>query len=269
MENIETKVKAAVQGDKTALEEVVQAIQQMIFNLAVRMLWHPGEAKDATQEVLIRIVTNLSTFQHKSSFKTWVYRIASNTLINYNQKRLRQNLSFTQYADYLNKDLSDSISYTSNKGEQNLLVAEAKIGCSNAMLQCLNKEERLVYIIGEILEMTSMEGAEILDISPTNFRKKLSRIRKKLHTFMNHNCGIINKNNACRCRKKVDSAIKNGFIQPKNLLFVQNIDAKRLVEKIEDIENEVSLFRTNLSMKVDGSLLDNIKQIITATVVKS
>jgi len=158
MNNLETLVKKSVEGDKKSLEEVIVQIQDLIYNLAIRMLWHPDDAKDATQDILIKVITNLGSFNHNSAFTTWVYRIASNNLVNFKKKKFKSSMSFEQYELQLNNDLSGSITYTNNSAEKNLLIQEAKIGCSNAMLQCLNKENRLTYILGEILEFNSNEG---------------------------------------------------------------------------------------------------------------
>ena len=265
MNDLETLVKKSVKGDKKALEEVVIQIQDLIFNLAIKMLWHPDDAKDATQDILVRVITNLSRFNHQSAFTTWVYRLATNSLINYKKKRFTQSINFEQYEQQLSQGFSDSIRYTSNKGEQTLLIQEAKIGCSNAMLQCLNKESRLAYIVGEILEFNSKEGGFILDVSPENFRQKLSRAKKRLYNFLQNNCGIINKQNKCRCDKKVDSSIKNGFIKPDNLLFTQNTKSTNLIEAIGEIQSEVELYRTNPDYHAPETLLVEVKRIVTTT----
>lgn len=262
MNNLEILVKKAVTGDKKALEEVVIQIQDLIYNLAIRMLWHPDDAKDATQDILIKVITNLSSFKHKSAFTTWVYRLSTNNLINFKKKKITNSISFDEYETQLNQGFSDSINYTNNKAEQNLLVQEAKIGCSNAMLQCLNKENRLTYIIGEILEFNSTEGAIVFEITPENFRKRLSRSKKSLHNFLNKNCGIINAENKCRCYKKVDSSIKKGFIQSNNLLFTKNFKNTTLINSIENIQNEVSLYQTNPEYNTPESLLIEVKRII-------
>jgi len=264
MNSLESLVKKSVKGDKKALEEVVIQIQDVIYNLAIRMLWHPDDAKDATQDILIKVITNLSSFNHKSAFTTWVYRLASNTLINVKKKKRTTSINFDQYELQLHKGVSNAISYTKNKAEQNLLIQEAKIGCSNAMLQCLHQENRLTYIIGEILEFNSTEGAIILDITPENFRKRLSRSKKSLHNFLNKNCGIINTKNTCRCYKKVDSSIKNGHIQPNKLLFTKNNKNTTLINTIEDIQNEVSLYQTNPEYNAPEALLTEVKRIINS-----
>jgi len=265
MNSLESLVKKSVAGDKKALEEVVIQIQDLIYNLAIRMLWHPDDAKDATQDILIKVITNLSSFNHKSAFTTWVYRLTTNNLINFKKKKITNSIGFDEYEIQLNQGFSDSINYTNNEAEQNLLIQEAKIGCSNAMLQCLNQENRLTYILGEVLEFNSKEGAIVFDITPENFRKRLSRSRKNLHNFLNKNCGIINSENKCRCYKKVDSSIKNGFIKPNRLLFTQNIQNTALINSIENIQNEVSLYQTNPEYNTPESLLMEVKRILTTT----
>jgi RNA polymerase sigma factor (sigma-70 family) len=263
MNSLENLVREAVGGDKQSLEEVVVRIQDLVYNLAVRMLWHPDDAKDATQDILIKVITNLGSFSHQSAFTTWVYRLASNNLINFKKKKFVAAISFDEYEGQLNQNFSDTIGYTTNKAEQNLLIREAKVGCSNAMLQCLSKESRLAYILGEILEFNSSEGAIILDITPDSFRQKLSRARKNLYSFLNKNCGIVNHENTCRCYKKVDVSIKNNFIDPKNLLFAKDGVGASLIGAIDNIQNEVALYQSNPEYNAPRTLLKEVRRIIT------
>ncbi len=265
MGKLEHHVEKAIEGDKSSLEEVVKGVQGMIYNLALRMLWHPEDAKDVTQEILIKIVTHLTRFEFRSSFKTWAYRVASNELLNYKRKKDRIKISFEDFRKQLLHNQSNHISHTNNAAERNLLIQEAKIGCSNAMLQCLNETSRLVYIIGEILELNSKEGAFILQTSPENFRKILSRARNALHKFLNRNCGIVNPENTCRCYKKVDNAIDQGVIHPDNLLFARNTKNDDFIESIEHIQSEVALYRTNPEYNAPDILLKEIRRIITTT----
>ena len=66
--SLEVLVERAKAGDGAALEAVVRAIQDRVYNLAIRMLWHPADAEDATQEILIRVITNLGSFRGESAF---------------------------------------------------------------------------------------------------------------------------------------------------------------------------------------------------------
>src|SRR6266404_7375555 len=75
-------VMRARSGDRQALEELIQRHQGWIYNIAVRMLYHPQDAEDASQEILIKVLTRLSSFEGRSSFRTWLYRIVVNHVLN-------------------------------------------------------------------------------------------------------------------------------------------------------------------------------------------
>jgi len=105
-------------------------------------------------------------------------------------------------------------------------VEEAKIGCMNGMLLCLNREQRLIYILGELFQVSDKTGSEIMEISRANFRVRLSRARKQLYGFMNDKCGLIKKSNPCRCARKTRAFIKAGYVDPENLRFVKNYRKK-------------------------------------------
>ena len=83
-------VMHARSGDRTALEDLLQHHQGWIYNIAVRMLYHPHDAEDATQEILLKAVTQLSSFAGRSSFRTWLYRIVVNHVLNMKRGRVDQ-----------------------------------------------------------------------------------------------------------------------------------------------------------------------------------
>lgn len=66
-------VQRAQSGSREALEEVIARHQGWIYNIVLRMLYYPQDAEDATQEILIKLITRLSTFEGRSSFRTWLY----------------------------------------------------------------------------------------------------------------------------------------------------------------------------------------------------
>ena len=109
-ETHEINVKKAQQGDAAALEALIVEIQGKVYGLALRMLWHPEDAKDATQEILLRVVTHLASFRGESSFSTWVYRIAANHLLTWRHSRMEaQTLSFEVFGDHLKEGLSGTV----------------------------------------------------------------------------------------------------------------------------------------------------------------
>ena len=195
-------VESAVAGDKKSLEQLIMRHQAWIYNISLKMVWDPADAEDVTQETLIKIITKLSTFRQESSFRTWAYRIAANHVINMKKRRMEfQYTSFDNYGEVIlnspDTEIPDQSDYSV---DINLLIEETKIGCMNAMLLCLDREQRLIFILGNMFNVTDATGAEILEMSKDNFRQKLSRARKQLSNFMSSKCGLMNKNNPCHHR---------------------------------------------------------------------
>jgi RNA polymerase sigma factor (sigma-70 family) len=79
--------RRAAEGDRGALSELVREIQHPMYGLALRFLGNPEDAQDACQEILIRIVTRLGTFEGRSKFSTWAYTVAVRSLLR-TRKRL-------------------------------------------------------------------------------------------------------------------------------------------------------------------------------------
>ena len=123
------QIDRALSGDKRALESVVVEVKDLIYNLSLKMLLFPEDAEDATQEILVKMITHLSTFQRKSSFNTWVYSIASNYLISERSKKRYQakRISFDAYSDQIDRGQSEEVMFTNNEGEISLLEEEVKV----------------------------------------------------------------------------------------------------------------------------------------------
>src|SRR5512133_225379 len=99
---LEEITRSALDGDRDALDTLVRALQGDIYGLALRMLWNREDAEDATQEILIRIVTHLSQFGFKSQLKTWAYRVAVNYVLDVKKSAIeRLHLSFERFAEDL------------------------------------------------------------------------------------------------------------------------------------------------------------------------
>ena len=217
--DLETAVSKAQKGDKKALEVVITTIQDKIYYLALRMLCNPEDAKDAAQEILILIVTKLSTFQFRSKFTTWVYRVSANYLLD-TKKNFEKDLeiTFDDFKQDLESDLVDPTDLK-NSPEYPLLLNELRIMCTVAMLMCLDKKHRLAYIIGDIFELNHSEASEILSLSKENYRKQLSRARLKVINFTKNSCGLVDDCASCHCDKKLAGAIKRTRINKNYICF--------------------------------------------------
>jgi len=225
-------VEQAKNGDRSALEKLVLRHQAWIYNIAVRMVFRPQDAEEVTQEVLVKVITRLGTFKGESSFRTWLYRIAANHVLNMERRSAESRV--TTFADYGTAiDRTPDLDLPDPKSlpvALPLLVEEAKNGCTMGMLLCLDRKQRLIFTLGAVLGASDTVGGEVLEMSAGNFRQCLARARRDLHSFMNGQCGLVNKNNPCRCPKKTRGFIEAGHVDPHHLLFVP-----QLGERVRDI----------------------------------
>ncbi len=264
-QTIEILIAEAKEGNQKSLNKVIVSIKDLVYNLSLRMLLFPEDAKDATQEILVKVVTHLSTFKGDSKFTTWVYRVATNYLLTQKGKKSSKfSMSFDEYKDLIDTGQSDSVAYTQNLGEQLLLEEEVKVSCTHGMLLCLNESNRLVYILGVLLEFTSVEGASVLNITPENFRKQLSRSKTKLRNFMQSKCGLANSENPCKCFKKIDFLIDKKMINPRSLQYAKSQERSLdLIQKINALEKTALIFRTTPQYTTPEVVVKKMKETLS------
>lgn len=219
LENEKQRIEDAASGDKAALEAVLSSVQDMVFHLSLRMLGTLPDAEDATQEILIKVMTHLSSFRQESSLSTWVFRIAVNHLKNDQKGMFAQHpLSFEAYGEDIASGRERDVLDMSGGVDQALLERELKLSCSNVMLQCLDPESRGIYILGTMFRLDSRIAAEILGTTPEAYRQKLSRIRKKMGAFLSAYCGLSGTG-ICACGRRTNYAIATHRLDPTHLDF--------------------------------------------------
>ena len=189
----------ATAGDKRALETVVLSIQDLVFNLSLRMLGTFPDAEDASQDILLKVITHLSSFKGDSSFSTWVFSIAVNHLKNYKKHMFaKYPLSFAFYGDDIVNGKIDDVPDLTQDVEKSILAEELKMSCTNVLLQCLDPDSRCIFILGTMFKVDSRIAGDILGISPEAYRQRLSRVRKKVAEFLSEYCGEYG-GGSCRC----------------------------------------------------------------------
>jgi len=221
----EELVEQAKEGDRRALEILLERYQAFIYNVAWKMVGNPPDAEDVTQEVIIKVITNLARFEGRSAFKTWLYRIAVNHMLSMKKRGPENKLhNFSDHKTLL-ENIPDMEMSEAEKFEMADYVEEVKIRCMSGVLLCLDREQRLVYIVGDLLKLNHSLGAELFKISKDNFRQRLRRARKDLFSYMNKQCGLVNKSNPCRCNKKTKAMVANGLVDERGLQF--NIETRK------------------------------------------
>ena len=212
-------IKRALEGDAAALEALILRHQSWIFNIALNMTGDIHRAEDVTQEILIKTIAKLSTYdEQKAAFRTWLYRIVANHVINMRESKKEQffaahaeSLDFGAYA----LNLPDTKKHAPMNDRA--IIDETKNYCTLCILLCLTRMERMVLILGAIFDVPDRIGAEICDISRANFRKILSRSRKKVAAYFQDNCSLFDERNPCKCSEQVSYLIKLGMIKPGDM----------------------------------------------------
>lgn len=195
-------------GNAAALAQLVKSAQDAIFRLSLRMLADPEAAQDATQEILIRVITKLSTFKGESRFETWVHRVAVNYLLTARKVISRDpGLSFEAFGSDLIDGLVDE---ELASPEDHVMLNDLRLRCTMAMLMCLDRRHRAAYVLGEVLEIEHVEAAQILNIEPATFRKQLSRARASVQEFASSHCGLANPGAPCTCPRRLPAALGCG-----------------------------------------------------------
>lgn len=254
-------IQKATAGDKQSLETVMTGIQDLVFNLSLRMLGTFPDAEDASQDILLKVMTHLSSFKGESSFSTWAFRIAVNHLKDY-KKHMFANvpLSFEFYGSDIQNAKTEDIPDLTQNVEKAILAEELKMSCTNVMLQCLDTESRCIFILGTMFKVDSRIAGDILGITPEAYRQRLSRVRKKMADFLTEYCGEYGKGK-CHCENRVNYAIQSHRIHPSQLYFQTAVpaqvmlDVKEAMEEIDDLSQEFSFCKTYQSP-------ENLKQFI-------
>lgn len=173
-------VEALRSGDRVEFARLVETYYEMIYRLAVRMLNNSQDAEDVLQETFLKAYRHLKDFDGRSSLSTWLYRIATNeALMHLRRKRI----------DFVSVDEPDEDS----KGEQEplqivdwccmpeseMMSAEARHYLDGA-IQRLPPSLRVVFILRDIQDLSTKETGEVLNLSETAVKTRLSRARLRL-----------------------------------------------------------------------------------------
>ncbi len=243
-------IARAVDGDKAALEEVVRSLQDPLYRLALRMVWRPADAEDATQEILIRVVTRLASWRGEASLLTWSYRIGVNYLLNLRRKTPQEAQAVS--LDEFRAGLADGLARADYQGpDAALLDEEVRLSCTQAVLQCLDRDERITFVLGDIFELPSGDAAWILEVTPAAYRKRLERVRQRIRAFMNSTCGIVNPNAFCRCARRVGKAVELGRVDPRRPALVSHPvsprgrDVSQAAAQLGRLHDAAGLFRAH------------------------
>lgn len=260
-QTLEQLAAAARDGDRRALEELVRAIHDPVHRLALRMTACPADAEDSVQEITIRVITRLASYRGDAAFLTWVHRVAVNHLLDRAKSPVeRLEMTFAGFAD----DLLDGLAAgPSSSPDAALLEREVQLACTHALLTCLDREHRVAYILGDVLEMRSEEAAYICEVPAATYRKRLSRARARVQAHLRGACGLVNPDAACRCSRRVDAAVRSGRVDPARPAFVDPRTVEAANDEVVRLHDAASLLRSLPQPAVPAASRARIQRLLS------
>ena len=180
MEEDKSNVKKNTNGDPTAFEDILLAYQDKIYNLCRYMLGNAHDAEDAAQDTFLKAYQALPKFRPEASLYTWLYRIATNTCIDYKRKPVFESLFGASEEgerlihDRVSDDPSPERLYQSKQMNQALQEGLAR----------LSPKLRAIIVLLEIEGLSYEEIAETLEISLGTVKSRVARAREELKKIM-------------------------------------------------------------------------------------
>lgn len=176
-------IKRAAKGDADAFEQLVLTFQTPIYNLCLRMTGNPEDAADLTQEAFLKAWRSLGSFQFEAAFSTWLYRLASNTCLDYLRSVKRRPQVSLTVEDADSETQTMDLPDTAPLPEDAVIAKEEGELLSKAMLK-LDEQQRQILTLRVVNDLSYAQIAEILQIKEGTVKSRLARSRDALRKIL-------------------------------------------------------------------------------------
>jgi RNA polymerase sigma-70 factor (ECF subfamily) len=184
----EFDLPALQSGDRVEFARLVEAYSGQIYRLAMKMLQNQQDAEDILQETFIKAHRALSSFEGRSSLSTWLYRIATNEALMFLRRQQPDAISVEQPADDEEEQDPLQIIDWCCLPEGELMSSEARANL-DASIEQLPETLRVVFLLRDIEGLSTQETADILGLTETAVKTRLSRARLRLRELLSRYYG--------------------------------------------------------------------------------
>ena len=167
-------------GDRTEFARLVDTYYDLIYRLATKMLNNPQDAEDILQETFLKAYRHIKNFDGRSELPTWLYRIATNEALMFLRRKQPQTVSI-EGPDDSNEPEQEPVQIVDwcCVPEEELMSAEAQKHLDQA-IENLPTSLRVVFVLRDIEGLSTRQVGEVLDLSETAVKTRLSRARLRL-----------------------------------------------------------------------------------------
>lgn len=270
---LEVLAREAVDGSFEALGALCDALQSPVFGLCLRMLGDVRDAEDAAQDVLIKVITNLGSFEGRSLLSTWVHRIAVRHVLTVHASRAElRAVDEQQMASMLEAGLAfGAITPSQPAPDDRVLAREIRLTCTQGMLLMLSRDERLAVVLIDVLGFDAAEAADIAEVTHDAMRQRITRGRATLANFLRAQCGIANPEAACTCDAQVTARRAVGLRADKvrfSPLVVpspptQNrTEATRAVAELRNVHTILHVYQADAQVSAPATLRQRLRDAL-------
>lgn len=191
-EELVTRCKAELPHNTRSYEQLVQRYMDRVYTIVYRIVNHREEAEDITQEVFVKVFNGLNKFDQKSSFSTWLYRIATNSALDAfdKLKKHRKDTSFVssrvdgeEVVEALNLQESPA------PGPEVSAVQSELRECIQRVLKTLDLDHRRVILLRDFEDLSYDEIADVLQAKLSAVKMRIHRARLAFQEIFNQFCG--------------------------------------------------------------------------------
>ena len=193
-------VRAARGGDDQAFGQLIEPWRRPLFGYVYRMVTHPQDAEDLTQEAVTRAFQSLAEFRAESRFKSWLFGIATHMCLDHLRRKKRWRVEAQLEGEKRAEADPEALEQLGGLMSQPDFVFEIRehiAFCFSCVSRTLEPQEQAALMLREVLGFTAREAADILDVTDSVFRHRLSSARSQMCTAFDGLCQLINKTGVC------------------------------------------------------------------------
>ena len=174
-------IRRVLNGDKHAFRQIVDQYSDMVFTIIIRILNNRELARELSQDVFVKVYQSLSGFNGKSKLSTWIYKIAYNSALN--EKRKNTKLALSSLEDH-------ELHLNDNKNAEKAMINDLAKNEINRAIMKLHEDERIIVTLYYFEDISVAEISKVVDLSISNIKVKLHRIRMKLFELLKNRINV-------------------------------------------------------------------------------
>lgn len=183
-----------------------------VYNLAFRITGSRQDAEDVSQETFLQVYKSYDSFRGESDIFTWIYKIAFNISLKFKSKLNKEYVeSLDEKIELFKDDIPEEVRVWYSTPEQDVyiseLLKEIRHGCMHFLTFRLPENQRIVYVMRNVLDFSNKEISEIVGIDENVVKVRLNRARNSLLEYFSKRCQWLTKEGTCTCKSRIGFAL--------------------------------------------------------------